>query len=69
MNTWKICLFCGRVLPPTRVKHGEKTDDEHIILKWLIDHLGIRGASIRPWQMDAKAKRSFTPATISTLSA
>jgi hypothetical protein len=43
------------MLPPKRVKHGGKTD-EHIIPKWLLDHLGIREAMIRPGQMDVKSR-------------
>ena len=49
------CLFCGRVMPPKRIKDGGKTD-EHIIPKWLIKHLGIRGASFRPGQMDVRSR-------------
>lgn len=40
MTATKTCLFCGRVLPPKRVKSGGKSD-EHIIARWLLEHLGI----------------------------
>jgi hypothetical protein len=30
MSATKKCLFCGRVLPPKRVKSGGKSD-EHVI--------------------------------------
>src|SRR5437773_3570847 len=35
------CLFCCRILHPTRVRQRGKSD-EHIIAKWLMDHLGVR---------------------------
>jgi len=43
----KSCLFCGRVLHPTRDTRSGKTD-EHIIARWLMTHLGIPRLEIRP---------------------
>jgi hypothetical protein len=43
----KSCLFCGCTLRSKKTKTGGKTD-EHIIPKWLMDHLGIGNMTITP---------------------
>jgi len=68
MNTWKICLFCDRVLPPKRVKHGEKTG-EHIIPK-MAHRPPWNSGSLNSTMADGrKGKTIIHSATISTLSA
>jgi len=50
------CLFCGRVLHPSRVKNKGKSE-EHIIPQWLMDHLGIRRLSVSPMRVHAATRR------------
>lgn len=47
-------MFCGRILPPKRVKTGGKSD-EHIIARWLLEHLGIGTTTITPGHLNVRS--------------
>ncbi|HXS95936.1 MAG TPA: hypothetical protein VN736_15125 [Candidatus Limnocylindrales bacterium] len=55
MSATKTCLFCGRVLPPKRIKNGKS--DEHIIPQWLMDHLGLRTMPVTGMRWDVPSRQ------------
>jgi hypothetical protein len=54
MSATRKCLFCGRVLPPKRAKAGGKSD-EHVVARWLLEHLGIGSTTIAPAHLNVKS--------------
>ncbi|HXP83532.1 MAG TPA: hypothetical protein VN841_02360 [Bryobacteraceae bacterium] len=50
------CLFCGRILHPGRVRRKGKSE-EHIIPKWLMDHLEIRRLPVSPMRVHVGTRR------------
>jgi hypothetical protein len=55
MSATKTCLFCGRVLPPKRIKNGKS--DEHIIPQWLMDHLGLCTMPVTGMRWDVPSRQ------------
>src|SRR5579883_3043438 len=55
ISATKRCLFCGRVLPPKRIKNAKS--DEHIIPQWLMDHLGLRTMPVTGMRWDVPSRQ------------
>src|ERR1700690_4623023 len=49
-------LFCGRALPPKRIKGSGKAD-EHIIPQWLMKHLGMTEMPVSGIRWDAPSRQ------------
>src|SRR6266851_2569958 len=58
VSAQKTCLFCGVVLRGKKSKHGGKSD-EHIVPKWLMNHLGIRDMPFTSERVDVRSGQTF----------